>query len=75
MFAIFGRKQREHMIFSPQPQQLPPVLDRLRGLPVRHLVRMLAEWEHVRHNGTASDRLRALVQMRRIVSALDAALV
>lgn len=57
-----------------QNANLPPVLDRVQGLPARHLVRMLAQWQVVRDNGTASERLRALQQMRRLVTALDRAL-
>ena len=53
---------------------LPPVLERVQGLPPRHLVRMLGQWQVVRENGTASQRLRALQQMRRLVTALDNAL-
>ena len=52
----------------------PPILTNVRGLPVRHLVRMLSEWDQLRRTGCAIERAEALRQMQRITQAIDAAL-
>jgi hypothetical protein len=52
----------------------PPILTNVRGLPLRHLVRMLSEWDQLRRTGCAIERVEAVRQMQRITDAIATAL-
>ena len=48
----------------------PPIFERVEGLPVRHLARWLLRWDELRATGTASERVEARYQIRRLARAL-----